>query len=82
MNRYLRWQQLRRMGRARYILRYGILGWALPVAVLGLLLLGLSARALPSLGFMLVMLLVVTPIFGALVGLWAWEENERRFGGE
>ncbi|MDQ2070792.1 hypothetical protein [Natronospira bacteriovora] len=79
-NRRLYWQRVRRMGRWRYVLYRGILGWALPVAVAGLLLLALSTRQLPSLGFVLFMLLVAVPVFGVLVGLWAWQENERRFG--
>lgn len=79
MNRRMRWQQLRRLGKWSYVVRYGVIAWALPVAVVGLLLLTLSTRQLPSLGFILVMLLFMAPLFGTLFGLWTWHENERRF---
>ncbi len=68
------------MGRWPYVLRYGVLGWALPVAVVGLGLLAFSTRQLPSLAFMAWTLLVAVPLFGVLLGLWSWQDNERRFG--
>ncbi len=74
-----RWRQIRRMGRARFVLRYGIAGWALPVALAGLLLIWLATGQPPGLGFVLFSLLISVPLFGLIAGLWYWHEMESKY---
>lgn len=62
--------------RTSFILRYGILGGALPIAVLGLLLLGLVAGRWPGPGQLALILFVLVPLFGGLLGWSLWHHRD------
>lgn len=61
--------------RGRFILYYGILAGALPIAVLGLLLVGLVAGRWPAPETLALIFLVHVPVFGTLLGWSLWHQQ-------
>ena len=77
-----RWAKTRLRGRGSYILRVGVLQFGLLYATVSLLTklffvwLGAEWNLIEE-G---VRIVVVAPLFGALMGWWLWRSMERRFG--
>ncbi|TNE63956.1 MAG: hypothetical protein EP335_08205 [Alphaproteobacteria bacterium] len=79
-----RWEKIRRGGRMRYILLYGVLGWGLPTLLLFSLIRGWVEGRVESIlatvfdPMHLVIWALAGVVFGAL--MWRWSERiyERR----
>jgi len=72
-----KWPQLKKLGRKQFILRYGVLGWGLPVAI------GYSASMAHQQGwntflFFMIPSLIVFPLGGILFGKFMWYWLERK----
>jgi hypothetical protein len=72
-----KWPEFKKLGRKQFVLRYGVLGWGLPVAI------GWSLSMAHQNGwnqflFFLIPSLIVFPLGGVLFGrfLWWWVERK------
>jgi hypothetical protein len=82
---YEEWSRLRRMGRARFIVFFGVLGWGLPFGLLFPFLFALLARLvepqgptyLAIVGWMLPRMLPIGMLGGAVFGWWIWRSGEK-----
>ena len=71
-----KWARASRLGRNRFVWRYGILGWGLPTAILFSLMRGYS-EGWDQLPVILAISLVLFPLGGILVGRVMWRRLER-----
>ena len=73
------WAKADKLGRNRYILRYGVVGWGVPVAFMFSLIQALLDgwnTFVPQLGISLILF----PIIGVIVGLITWKQMEKAHG--
>jgi hypothetical protein len=73
------WAKASKLGRTRYILRYGVVGWGIPVAFLFSLIQAFIDgwnTFVPRLGTSLILF----PVVGILVGLITWTQMKQNFG--
>ena len=77
MPRYIKkWETTRKLGRGRYVLRYGIAGWAIPVGVF------LTGIDIWQHGFSLskiIIAAIIWPVGGYFFGMIVWSSSERRY---
>jgi hypothetical protein len=73
-----KWAKTRQMGRARYVWRYGVLGWGLATGVLWSICRGFL-RGGDQLPVLLVLALIIFPIGGYFFGQWTWKKGEENF---
>lgn len=72
------WAKAKELGRAPYIVHYGVVGWGVPVAVVYSLLEAVTdgwSAFVPTLGVSLILF----PVVGFFVGLFAWKQMERDY---
>jgi hypothetical protein len=74
-----KWVKLSKMGRSRFVLLYGILGWGIPTAILFTLLQSYQ-NGWDGFLFELIPALVIFPIGGYVWGRVMWKFLERRHG--
>jgi hypothetical protein len=74
-----KWVKLSKMGRSRFVLLYGVLGWGVPTAILFSLLRGYE-RGWAEFPVNLVLSLIMFPLAGIVWGRWMWKFLERRHG--
>ena len=71
-----RWETTRKLGRNRYVVRNGIIGWGIPVGIFMTLLNiwqhGFSVASIVIAG-------IIWPIGGYVFGLITWAISERRY---
>lgn len=72
-----KWAKFSKLGRTQYVLRYGVLGWGIPTAILFAVISGFFDgwdRFLPQLveGF------ILFPLIGILCGWIWWRQLERK----
>lgn len=73
-----KWPQFKKLGRKQFVLRYGVLGWGLPVAI------GYSLSMAHQNGwnqflFFLIPSLILFPLGGILFGRFLWSWLERKY---
>ncbi|HLA89543.1 MAG TPA: hypothetical protein VJL28_03805 [Gemmatimonadaceae bacterium] len=81
-----RWEKRRAMGRRAFVWRYGVLGWGLPAALLTIAYAFIREQgfrwsadtASPRLRAGIVIILVLFPLLGHLLGGHLWDARERR----
>jgi hypothetical protein len=80
------WEQQRALGRTRFILRRGVLGWGIPAAFLTILYkvvqeqgLVWTPRLTESVRTAVVVAILVFPLGGWLFGRWLWDTGETRY---
>jgi hypothetical protein len=71
------WAKSRALGRGRFVLLYGVLGWGIPTAIL-FVLIRCYQDGWNSFLFHLISALVLFPLGGILVGHSMWKRLERR----
>jgi hypothetical protein len=81
-----RWEHERASGRTRFILRRGVLNWAIPAALLTVFYklvqeqgLVWSPRMTDSLRTAIVIAVIVFPVCGWIFGRWLWDTGETRY---
>jgi hypothetical protein len=71
-----KWETTRQLGKRRYVVRNGVVGWGIPVGIILTLFdtwrRGFSAHAI-------VIAVIIWPIAGYFVGLATWAIRERRY---
>ena len=72
-----KWPQFKELGRKQFVLRYGVLGWGLPVAI-GWSLSMAHQNGWNQILFYLIPALIVFPLGGILFGRFLWWWCERR----
>jgi hypothetical protein len=74
-----RWERIRKAGRSSYIVKYGVLGWGIPVAILTTLMDWLQGTPVTELAVALAIRLPLFAIGGIAFGafLWAFQERSR-----
>ncbi|HEX4415546.1 MAG TPA: hypothetical protein VH107_18080 [Lacipirellulaceae bacterium] len=72
-----KWPKLKKLGRKQFILRYGVLGWGVPVAI-GFALSTSYGQGWSELLITLIIALILFPLGGILFGrfLWFWLERK------
>lgn len=75
-----RWAKFSKLGRSQYVLRYGVLAWGVPVAILFVLLQGFL-QGWTAAAFQAIPALVLFPLGGLFYGRIMWSLLERRYGG-
>ncbi len=75
----LRWERTRQIGRRKFVLYYGVLGWGLICGILySFIDLLLHKESFSWDGFMIN--LIVFPLGGIWMGNWLWKKTERGYG--
>jgi hypothetical protein len=74
-----KWLKFKKLGRKQFILRYGVLGWGVPVAI------AYSANMAFEHGwntfpFFLMPALILFPLCGIWFGKFMWNWVERKYG--
>ena len=71
-----KWAKISKLGRTQYVLRYGVLGWGVPTAILFAL---IQSYRLGSDGFLfqLIPALIIFPLGGILFGRIMWRVMEK-----
>lgn len=73
-----RWEATRKAGRLSYIVKYGVLGWGIPVAIATTVIDGFQGTPVSELGVALAIRLVLFGIVGGLgFGTVMWKFSER-----
>ncbi len=72
-----KWEQTRKIGRRSFILRYGVLGWGVPTAILFSVFMSLKNGA--SFLSVLPLAIVLFPVGGIAFGGIMWALSERQF---
>ena len=72
-----KWPEFQQLGRRQFILRYGVLGWGVPVAI-GFSLNMAFENGWDTFLFNLIPALILFPLVGILFGkiLWYWLERK------
>ena len=71
-----KWDITRKLGKGRYVVRNGIIGWGIPVGVV-VTLFNIWHRGFSALN--LIVAVIIWPIAGFLVGLCTWAITEKRY---
>lgn len=74
------WAKFSKLGRSQYVLRYGVLAWGVPVAVLFVLSQGFL-QGWTAAAFQAVPALILFPVGGLFYGRIMWSLYERQYGG-
>ena len=72
-----KWEKFSKLGRTRYVVRYGVLGWGIPTGILFALFNGFMDgwdQLLPQ----LIKALVLFPLIGILCGRIWWRQLEQK----
>ena len=72
-----RWAKFRKLGRNQYVLRVGVLGWGVPVAIFFSLIQSFE-YGWDTFIFRLIPALVLFPVGGIFFGLFMWKIMERK----
>jgi hypothetical protein len=67
------------MGKMRFVIWYGVIGWAVPVAIIVIFLTWLFGGNGVDLIVLALASAALFPIFGWVWGHWAWKHYERVF---
>jgi hypothetical protein len=70
------WETTRILGKSRYVVRYGIIGWGIPVGVV-VTLLNIWQRGFSA--FSIIIAGIIWPIAGYFFGVITWAISERRY---
>lgn len=77
------WEETRRIGRFNYVFRYGVLRLGLWFVVARIIHDALQGRLASSptrwLQYLGIVITALMLVFGTLMGLWMWSNNERRY---
>ena len=74
-----KWAKYKKLGRTQYVLRYGVVGWGVPTAILYSVMRG-YLDAWGEFPFQLLRAMIVFPLIGILVGRLTWRRLEERHG--
>ncbi|HWL38834.1 MAG TPA: M48 family metallopeptidase [Gemmatimonadaceae bacterium] len=81
-----RWERIRLDGRLPFVLRFGVIGIGVPIAIaLNVAIIAVRGDALPFVSplnaiELTITLLLVAPLVGGISGRWLWQRAERRLG--
>jgi hypothetical protein len=73
-----KWPKFEKLGRKQFILRYGVLGWGLPVAI-GYSVSMAYQQGWDSFPIFLILSLILFPLGGILFGRLMWWWLQRKF---
>ncbi len=73
-----RWAKTRQIGRSRFIWRFGVFAWGVPVGVIWAIAMA-AMRGWDQLPIFLPFALIGFPIGGYVFGVWIWKISESKY---
>ena len=73
-----KWAKTREQGRTAYVLKYGVIGWGIPTAVMFSIVLA-AIQGWDRIWILLVVSLIFFPIGGIAFGILTWKASEAKY---